>query len=204
MDVKSTFLNGTLKEEVYVEQPAGCVIPREEDKVYKLNKALYKLKHASRAWYKKIDSYFVENGFQRCPFEHTLYIKFVEPGDILIVCLYVNDLIFIENNLKMVAQFREAMMKHFEMTDLGLITYFLGIEVVQQDHGIFISQKKYANNILQKFQMENSKPISILIVKKLKLIRGDKGRVVNPTYYKSLMGSLRYLIATRLDIAFGV
>ena len=130
MDVKSSFLNGTLEEEVYVEQLADYVIPRVEDKVYRLKKALYGLKQAPRAWYKKIDSYFIENGFQRCPFEHTLYIKFIEPGDILIVCLYVDDLIFTGNNLKMIAEFREAMVKHFEMTDIGLMSYFLGIEVV--------------------------------------------------------------------------
>ena len=106
MDVKSAFLNGTLEEEVYVEQPTGYVIPGVEDKVYRLKKALYGLKQAPRAWYKKIDSYFIENGFQRCPFEHTLYIKFIEPGDILIVCLYVDDLIFTGNNLKMIAEFR--------------------------------------------------------------------------------------------------
>ena len=99
----------------------------------------------------KIDSYFVENGFQRCPFEHTLYINFVEPGDILIVSLYVDDLIFIGNILKVVAEFREATVKQFKMINLGLMSYFLGIEVVQQDDGIFISQKTYVNDILKKF-----------------------------------------------------
>ncbi|XLT27854.1 hypothetical protein HN873_059146, partial [Arachis hypogaea] len=176
MDVKSAFLNGTLEEEVYVEQPAGYEVLGKEDKVYKLKKALYGLKQAPRAWYKKIDSYFIENGFRRCPFEHTLYIKFVEPGDILIVCLYVDDLIFTGNNLKIIAEFREAMIKHFEMTDMGLMSYFLGIEVVQRDDGIFISQKKYANDILKKFQMEHSKPVSTPVEEKFKLLREDKGR----------------------------
>ena len=194
MDIKSAFLNGS-PEEVYVEQSAGYMIPGEEEKVYRLKKTLYGLKQALRAWYKKI-SYFVENGFQRCPFEHTLYIKFVEPSDILIVCLYVDDLIFTENNLKMVAEFREAIIKHFEMTDLGLMSYFLGIEVVQQDDRIFISQKKYANDILKKFQMEKSKLVSTPVEERLKLMRKDKGRAVDPIYYKSLIGSLRYLTAT--------
>ena len=80
MGIKSTFLNGTLEEEVYIEQPVGYVSPRQENKVYRLKKTLYGLKEASRAWYKKIDSYFVKYGFQRCPFEHTLYIKYVQPG----------------------------------------------------------------------------------------------------------------------------
>jgi hypothetical protein len=113
MDVKSAFLNGTLEEEVYVEQPAGYVIKGKEDKVYGLKKALYGLKQAPRARYKKIDSYFVENGFQRFPYEHMLYIKFVKPGDVLIVCLYVDHLIFTCNNSKMITEFREAMTRHF-------------------------------------------------------------------------------------------
>ncbi|RYR09971.1 hypothetical protein Ahy_B05g078415 isoform B [Arachis hypogaea] len=96
------------------------------------------------------------------------------------------------------------MIKHFKMTDMGLMSYFLGIEVVQRDDGIFISQKKYANDILKKFQMEHSKPVSTPVEEKFKLLREDKGRTVNPTYYKSLIGSLRYLTATRPDIVFGV
>ncbi|KAL1299248.1 hypothetical protein AAHE18_18G095300 [Arachis hypogaea] len=132
------------------------------------------------------------------------YIKFIEFGDILIVCLYINDLIFTGNNLKIIVEFREAMIKHFEMTDMGLMSYFLGIEVIQNDDGIFISQKKYANDILKKFQIEHSKPIPTAVKEKFKLLREDKGRAVNPTYYKSLIGSLRYLTATRPDIMFGV
>nr|KYP70017.1 Retrovirus-related Pol polyprotein from transposon TNT 1-94 [Cajanus cajan] len=204
MDVKSAFLNGTLEEEVYVEQPAGYEVEEKEDKVYRLKKALYGLKQAPRAWYKKIDSYFVHNGFQRCPFEHTLYIKSVDLDNILIVCLYVDDLIFTGNNPKMIAEFREAMVKCFEMTDLGLMSYFLGIEVIQQDDGIFISQKKYAADILKKFKMENSKPISTPVEEKLKLKKDSDGKRINATYYKSLIGSLKYLTATRPDIVFGV
>ncbi|XP_072054428.1 uncharacterized protein [Arachis hypogaea] len=103
-----------------------------------------------------------------------------------------------------ITEFREAMIKHFEMTDMGLMSYFLGIEVVQRDDGIFISQKKYANDILKKFQMEHSKPVSTPVEEKFKLLREDKGGAVNHTYYKSLIGSLRYLTATRPDIVFGV
>ena len=148
MDVKFAFLNGTLEEKI-VKQFTGYEIKGKEDKVYKLKKALYGLKQALRAWYKWIDSYFVEHGFQRCPLEHTLYIKFIDLGDILIVCLYVDDLIFIGNNSKMIIKFREAIRSFFKMTNLGLVSYFLGIEVDQQDHGISISQKKYANGIFE-------------------------------------------------------
>jgi len=203
-NVKSAFLNRTLEEEVYIEQPAEYVIKGKEDKVYKLNKALYGLKQAPRAWYKKIDAYFVQNGFQICLFKHTLYIKFFDPGDILIVCLYVDDLIFTSNNSKMIIKFKEAIIRCFEMTDLGLMSYFLGIEVDQQNDRIFISQKKYAADILKKFKMENLKPISTLVEEKLKLTRDSDKRRVDATYYKSLIESPRYLTATRPDIAFGV
>jgi hypothetical protein len=181
MDVKSAFLNGTLEEEVYVEQPTGYVVRGKEDTVYRLKKTLYGLKQALRAWYKTIDSYFLQNGFHRCPFEHTLYIKFIDYGDLLIVCLYVDDLIITGNNSKMVAEFREAMIRRFEMTDLGLMSYFLGIEVVQQNDGMFISQKKYASDILKKFKMEHSKPITTPVEEKLKLTKESDGKGVDST-----------------------
>ncbi|XP_027351227.1 uncharacterized protein LOC113862337 [Abrus precatorius] len=164
----------------------------------------YKQKLGTNAWYKKIDSYFVQNSFQRCSFEHTLYIKSVEPNDILIVCLYIDDLIFTNSNPKIIAKFREVMIKCFEMTNLGLMSYFLGIEVVQQDDEIFIFQKKYAVDILKKFKMENSKPISTPVEEKLKLKKDSDERRIDSTYYKNLIRSLRYLTATRLDIVFGV
>ncbi|XP_057756222.1 secreted RxLR effector protein 161-like [Arachis stenosperma] len=90
------------------------------------------------------------------------------------------------------------------MTDLSLMSYFLRIVVLQKDDGIFISQRKYANDILKKFQIEHSKPVSTPVKEKLKLLREDKGRAVNLTYYKNLIGSLRYLTAIRPDIVFGV
>lgn len=92
------FLNGILEEEVYVEQLAGYVVKGKDDKVYWLKKALYGLKQALRVWYKKIDSYFAQHGFEKCPFEHILYVKFVDLENILVVCLYVDDPIFTSNN----------------------------------------------------------------------------------------------------------
>ncbi|CAM8908140.1 unnamed protein product [Rhodiola kirilowii] len=94
MDMKSAFLNGVLEEEVYVDQPPVYVQRGKENNVYKLKKALYGLKQAPRAWYSRIDTYMLENGFQKCPYEHTLYIKTSAEGQMLIVCLYVDDLIF--------------------------------------------------------------------------------------------------------------
>ena len=129
LDVKSTFLNGDFKEEVYVEQPMGYFKKGKEDKVYRLRKALYGLKEATRAWNSKFDGYFCQNGFQRSKCEPLLYVKHEGTRDFLVICLYVDDLIYMGTNMKMVEDFKKAMMKEFEMTDLGLIKYFLGFQV---------------------------------------------------------------------------
>ena len=144
LDVKSAFLHGELKEEIYVQQPAGFIEKGQEEKVYKLKKALYGLKQASRAWYNKIEAYFLHNGFERCFCEHTLFTKSAKEGKILIVSLYVDDLIYTGNDRGMCNEFKNSMMSMFDMTDLGKMRYFLGIEVLQSTHGIFICQRKYA------------------------------------------------------------
>ena len=127
LDIKSAFLHGELKEDVYVEQP----LEGEEKKVYKLKKALYGLKQAPRAWYSKIEAYFVNERFERCDYEHTLFVKIEEGGKrFLIVSLYVDDLIFIGNDACMFESFKSSMKDEFDMTDLGKMKYFLGIEVL--------------------------------------------------------------------------
>ena len=126
-DVKSAFLNGELDEEVFVLQPKGYVISGQENKVYELRKALYGLKQAPRAWYKKIDTFFTENGFERSANEPTLYFK--KQDDFLVVCLYVDDIIYMGSSESLVADFKSCMMKIFEMTNLGLLHYFIGLEV---------------------------------------------------------------------------
>jgi len=143
LDVKSAFLNGELKEEVYVEQPQGFVIQGEEEKVYKLRKALNRLKQAPRAWYSHIDNYFNESGFKRSKNEPTLYVKHQGNVNLLIVALYVDDLILTGSSTEMIEEFKKDMVKKYEMSDMGLLHYFLGIEVYQDKEELFISQKMY-------------------------------------------------------------
>ncbi|GLT50492.1 hypothetical protein SLA2020_239750 [Shorea laevis] len=138
LDVKSAFLHGNLQEQVFIDQPPGYVKSGSEHKVYRLKKALYGLKQAPRAWYSRIDAYFLKEGFQKCPYEHTLYIKFGDGGKLIIVCLYVDDLIYTGNDLGMLEKFKQSMKLEFDMTDLGLLHYFLGLEVIQSDYGIFV------------------------------------------------------------------
>ncbi|KAH9650283.1 hypothetical protein KPL70_026315 [Citrus sinensis] len=202
MDVKSVFLNGFLKE-VYIEQPLGYVVKGHEDKVLRLKKALYGLKQAPRAWNSKIDKYFQEKCFTKCPYEHALYIK-EKDGDILIVCLYVDDLIFTGSNPSLFEEFKRVMIKEFEMTDIGLVGYYLDIKVKQKEKGIFISQESYAKEILKKFKMNDCKPISTPVEYGVKLSKHDEGEDIDPTFFKSLVGSLCYLTCTRPDILYTV
>ena len=127
-DVKSAFIKGYLQEEVYVEQPEGFVKEGEEDKVYLLKKALYGLKQAPRTWYSRIDEHLLNLGFAKSFFESTLYVKH-NGADIFIISLYMDDLLVTGNDTSLVEKFKLEMMKVFEMIDLGLVTFFLGIEI---------------------------------------------------------------------------
>ncbi|CAL1389348.1 unnamed protein product [Linum trigynum] len=203
MDVKSAFLNGYLEEDIYVEQPPGYIVEGQEDKVLKLKKALYGLKQAPRAWNSRIDKYFQQNGFSKCPHEHALYCK-LQWGAILMVCLHVDDLVFTGNDPQMFEEFKKTMVREFEMTDIGLMSYYLGIEVTQKEEGIFISQGGFAKEVLKKFKMENCNPVSTPAECGLKLSKDDKGEKVNSMEFRSLVGSLRYLTCTRPDILYAV
>ncbi|CAJ2672171.1 unnamed protein product [Trifolium pratense] len=204
LDVKSAFLNGELVEQVYIEQPPGYVVKGSEHKVYKLKKALYGLKQAPRAWYSCIEDHFEKAGFIKCPYEHTLFIKSGEGGKILIVCLYVDDLIFTGTDEAMFSDFKNVMMADFDMTDLGKMKYFLGIEVVQTTSGLFIGQKKYAKEVLKRFHMENCNPVGTPTEPGLKLSSDLDGERIDSTYFKQIVGSLMYLTTTRPDIMYAV
>ena len=201
MDVKSVFLNGDLQEEIYVEQPAGFVVQGEEDKVYKLKKALYGLKQAPRAWYGRIDDYLTGFGFQKSLSESTLYVKKID-DNVLIVSLYVDDLLVTGSNLQQIERFKQDMMQAFEMSDLGLMSFFLGMEIKQSRGVIFIGQEKYAKEILKKFQMENCKPTATPMNQKDKFSKEDGSAKVDEEKYRSLIGCLLYLTATRPDILY--
>jgi len=203
LDVKSAFLNEVLQEEIYVEQPDGFVIQGAKDKVYLLQKALYGLKQAPRAWYSRIDEHLLNLGFVKSLSEATLYVK-LKDNDVLIVSLYVDDILVTGSNELLVEEFKQEMMNVFEMTDLGLMTYFLGIEVKQSQNEVFICQKKYAKEILKKFQMEECKATSTPMNQKEKLNKNDGADKVDEGYFRSMIGCLMYLTTTVPDILFAV
>ena len=202
MDVKSNFFNGNLEEKLYVELSKVYEVLGQEDKVYTLKKSLYGLKQAPGAWHNHIDSYLTQNGFQRNESEPTLYIKADHKGNMLIVFLYVDDFIFTSDFG--IEEFMPVMKDEFEITDLGIMRFFGGIEVHQSKIGIFISQSKYAYEILEIFNMMNSKEAPTPVITRLKLSKEDRGSKVDPTLFKRLVGSHMYLTATRPDILYGV
>ncbi|GJZ82445.1 putative ribonuclease H-like domain-containing protein [Tanacetum coccineum] len=138
MDVKSAFLYGTIEEEVYVCQPPGFEDPQFPDKVYKVEKALYGLHQAPRAWYETLSTYLIENGFRRGTIDKTLFIK-KDKGDILLVQVYVDDIIFGSTKKSLCDEFEGLMHKRFQMSSMGELTFFLGLQVQQKKDGIFIS-----------------------------------------------------------------
>ncbi|GAU27929.1 hypothetical protein TSUD_160240 [Trifolium subterraneum] len=174
LDVKSAFLHGDLDGDIYVEQPLGYH-QGDSNKVYKLKKALYGLKQAPRAWYSKIETYFLCEGFQKCPVEHTLFVKMLDE-DIHIVSVYVDDLIVTGNNQRLITDFKMSMKKRFAMSDLGKMKFFLGVEVNQTEEGIFIHQMKYANEILSRFGMQECNSVCSPIVTGCKLVKNEGGK----------------------------
>lgn len=153
LDVKSAFLNGPLEEEVYITQPPGFELKGSEDKVLKLKKALYGLKQAPRAWNKRIDAFLSKTGFRKCSVEHGLYVKKSDSGGILLICLYVDDLLITGSSSTEIAEIKRCLSSEFEMTDLGKLSYFLGIEFEQNNKGILMHQRKYILEILERFNM---------------------------------------------------
>ncbi|XP_040956008.1 uncharacterized protein [Gossypium hirsutum] len=204
LDVKSAFLNGFLNEEIFIEQPEGFKVTGEEQKVYKLKKALYGLKQAPRAWYERIDGYLARLGFIKSISEPTLYVKKDQEETLLIVSLYVDDLLVIGCKDQLIEDFKKQMQHVFEMTDLGLMTYFLGMEIKQGSDGIFISQQTFASKVFEKFCMLKCKPVTTPVALGEKLSSASEHDRVDEKAYRSLIGCLLYLTATRPDIVYAV
>ncbi|WJX40607.1 hypothetical protein P8452_28061 [Trifolium repens] len=203
MDVKSAFLNGYLNEEVYVEQPKGFVDPNYPDHVYRLKKALYGLKQAPRAWYERLTKFLVQQGYRKGETDKTLFVR-EEKGKFMIAQIYVDDIVFGGMSDPMVKMFVNQMQSEFEMSHVGELTYFLGLQVKQMEDTIFISQSKYVKNIVKKFGMENTNHKRTPATTHLKLSKDEHGVSVDQSLYRSMIGSLLYLTASRPDISFVV
>ena len=160
-DVKIAFLNGLLKEDVYVAQPKGFIDPHFPNHVQYLKKALYGLKQAPRAWYDRLTQYLVLHGFIRGKANQTLFIK-KEDGELIVVQVYVDDIIFGSTKDELAHGFLKLIQVEFEMSRIGELTHFLGLQIRQQDSGIFFSQSKYAKNLVKKFGLESASSVRTL------------------------------------------
>ncbi|GJX62102.1 retrovirus-related pol polyprotein from transposon TNT 1-94 [Tanacetum coccineum] len=196
MDMKAVFLNGLLKEEVYVAQPDGFINPDHPDKVYRLRTALYGLKQAPRAWYDELLNFLIFKGFTKGTIDSNLFtIRYGE--DILLVQIYVDDIIFGSTNPKFSKRFEKLMHSRFEMSLMGEMKFFLGLQIHQSPCGIFINQAKYALEILKKHGMEKGQSIGTPMATKPKLDADLSGEPVDQTDYHSKIGSLMYLTSSR-------
>jgi hypothetical protein len=204
MDVKSAFLYGTIDEEVYVSQPPGFEDPQHPNKVYKVVKALYGLHQAPRKWYETLANYLMNNGFHRGKIDQTLFIK-KDKGDILLVQVYVDDIIFGSTKQEMCIWFEKLMKDEFQMSSMGELTFFLGLQVQQSKEGIFISQDKYVTEIVRKFKFTDAKSSNTPADKTIHLLlKNASGVNVDVHTYRSMIGSLMYLTSSRPDIMFAV
>lgn len=203
LDVKTAFLHGDLNEEVYVTQPEGFKVKGNEDKVYRLHKALYGLRQAPRAWNVKLKSILKELNFAKCSKEPSLFKKKIR-GRCLFVAVYVDDLLVTGSSLDAIQEFKDEMASKFEMSDLGRLTYYLGIEVTQNEDGIVLKQERYAAKILEDAGMTECNAVSIPMDPGLKLSKAAEEDDVSEKDFRRNIGCLRYLIHTRPDLAYCV
>ncbi|GJW09699.1 retrovirus-related pol polyprotein from transposon TNT 1-94 [Tanacetum coccineum] len=174
MDVKTAFLNGDLKEEVYVSQPKGFVDQNNLSHVYKLKKALYG--QAPRAWYDMLSSFLISQQFSKGAIDPTLFTRHAG-NDLLLVQIYVDDIIFASTNTAICNEFANQMTAKFKMSMMGQMSFFLGLQISQCPRGIFINQSKYASEI---------------------------GKQVDAALYRGMIRSLMYLTASRPDLNYVV
>ncbi|GJV32074.1 retrovirus-related pol polyprotein from transposon TNT 1-94 [Tanacetum coccineum] len=185
MDVKTAFLNGILREEVYVSQPEGFVDPDIPNHMYRLKKALYGLKQAPRAWYDLLSSFLLSQGFFKGTVDPILFIR-REGKDILLVQIYVDDIIFASTTTELCDKFSEIMCSKFKMSMMGKISFFLGLQISQSPRGIFLNQSKFSLESLKKYGMESCDPVDTPMVEKSKLDEDLQGKSVDPTHYRGM------------------
>ncbi|KAH9696661.1 retrovirus-related pol polyprotein from transposon RE2 [Citrus sinensis] len=207
VDVNNAFLNGDLTEEVYMSQPTGFIDNTKPGYVCKLHKYLYGLKQAPRAWYDKLKSCLLQWGFTNTTSDTSLFLKRSHTSMILVL-IYVDDILVTGPSSAELEHFIATLSSTFALKDLGILSYFLGVEVLYDEDCIFLSQRKYIIDLLAKVDMINCKGIDTPLSTGLKLqksVQGQLGHYLeDPTYYRSIVGSMQYLVLTRPEIAFAV
>nr|GEV12654.1 putative ribonuclease H-like domain-containing protein [Tanacetum cinerariifolium] len=200
---ESAFLYGTIDKEVYVSQPPGFVDTKFPNKVYKVVKALYGLHQAPRAWYATLSTFLKKSGYRRGAIDKTLFIK-KDKKDIMLVQVNMDDIIFGSTKKSWCDEFEELMKNMFQISSMSELTFFLGLQVKQKEDDIFISQDKYVAEILRKFNFLSVKTTSTPIETQKPLVKDEEAADVGVHLYRSMIGSLIYLTASRPDIMFAV
>ncbi|GJT17155.1 retrovirus-related pol polyprotein from transposon TNT 1-94 [Tanacetum coccineum] len=203
MDVKSAFLNGFINEGVYVAQPPGFIDFEKLDHVYKLKKALYGLKQAPKAWYDRLKAFIIKHKYKMAMVDNTLFTK-KKGSNLIIIQIYVDDIIFGSTCQDMCDEFAKIMHDEFEMSMMGELNFFLGLQIKQMEDGIFFNQSKYIKEILKKYGLEESKSMKTPMSSDTKLMKDKECESVDSTKYRGMIGSLLYLTASRPDIIFSV
>ena len=203
LEVKNAFLNGTLTETVYACQPSGFTDPNFPDKVCRLNKSLYGLKQAPRAWFQRFATYIASIGFIGSKSDSSLFI-YRRGADMAYLLLYVDDIILTTSSSTLLHSLIASLRTKFSMTDMGDLHYFLGISVKRSKDCLFLSQEKYALELLDRAGMLQSKSISTLVDTASKLLAKSSDPVADPTEYRSIAGCLQYLAFTRPDISYAI
>ncbi|GKB98661.1 retrovirus-related pol polyprotein from transposon TNT 1-94 [Tanacetum coccineum] len=203
MDVKSAFLNGFINEEVYVAQPPGFIDFEKPDHVYKLKKALYGLKQAPKAWYDRLKAFLIKHEYKMGMVDNTLFTK-KKGSNLIIVQIYVDDIIFGSTCQDMCDEFAKIMHDEFEMSMMGELNFFLGLQIKQMEDDIFFNQSKYIKEMLKKFGLKVSKPMKTPMSSDTKLTKDEECESVDSTKYRGMIGSLLYLTKSRPDIMFSV
>nr|GEX04019.1 putative ribonuclease H-like domain-containing protein [Tanacetum cinerariifolium] len=201
MDVKSAFLYGRINEEVYLTQPKGFVDPQHPKKVYKVFKALYGLHQAPRAWYATLSTFLLKHGYRRGTIDKTLFLK-KNNRDIIMVQVYVDDIIFGSTKKAWCDEFEALMKGEFQMSVMGELTFFLGLQVQQRPDGIFINQDKYVQDIMNKCNLRSVRMATTPYEATMPKSKNEYDSPVNVHLYRSMISSLMYLTTSRPDIMF--
>jgi hypothetical protein len=202
LDVKNAFLHGHLEETVYCQQPSVFVDPAAPDHICLLQKSLYGLKQAPRAWNQRFSTFICNIGFTASKTDASLFIY--KAGDELAYLLYVDDIIVTSSSSALFQHVIARLHSEFAMTDLGDLHHFLDITVTRDSSGLFLSQRKYAVDLLQRAGMSECHPTATPVDARAKLSATEGALVADPSEYRSLAGALQYLTLTRPDLAYAV
>nr|GEW25360.1 copia protein [Tanacetum cinerariifolium] len=200
---KCAFLNGLINEEVYVAQPPRFIDFEKPDHVYKLKKALCGLKQAPKAWYDRLKAFLIKHEYKMGMVDNILFAK-KRSSNLIIVQIYVDDIIFGSTCQDMCDKFSKIMHDEFEMSMMGELNFFLGLQIKQMEDGIFFNQSTYIKEMIKKFGLEDSKPMKTPMSSDIKLTKNKEFVSVDSTKYQGIIGSFLYLTTSRPDIMFSV